>query len=1180
MIQLNQNLSRNNLINSSKTKPFSIDGLENKNIPLAYKPALINPPRQNGVNNFTKERVPVKSNSNLKFIPLAPCALSAAVKRGLSYQIRPVSSVMTGTVNSRVVLDRDSNMFLSNMANLLGSISIIKRHFHSKKSTFPQPFNPNNLGLDLTSRENLNNKQKNDSINAQTAELKFTRLPRTVRRSNLNIENIELNSEENINSPLHAVSANLLNDKKNKKGKGSAILKNSRKGYKSTPINPELKKIANTSPNLNNLINSNTGGEWENDNLMINDKNRGTLKSLYKRRSINNLRKIGLSTSFNGLKRSIAQRSVELSTNNTNSILSVKGRKGIYRTPSKRNYRNSRAKYWEKLWINKFTKIKEMGAISYAKSILGVSGSYNNLHRNPKLSMRSVLSNISRKIVKSQGLSKDITLGVSQNSRHFLNKQKFYPSPLKNLWLSYLNQKKLNILNKHTFNTFLATSKVVNYSFFKTSGATNSISLSTPNSLSIGKDNYNQIEGQIYSSPTPANMALVQGEMTSSTTLKSLYKLLKSFFKSVKSIISYPILHVSPNKLIINLFYYVKPTRQKMKDHKYYQKHIRKEGKLFKDNLLRSKFNKLKHRFNFILLLNKWSRAVLVNKRLSFNNSIQNLKSKLAPQTPKVYMKGSTKIELNNSNSVKFVGDSPTMWSEGSRHKDLKITELISYISNTALCFFTHSHSKKDSLRLSKGQSLKMSSALRSGSYPLEDFMTHPKLNKKSETLRYNLYIWVKTLIRLRLIINLFSQLNSEKDTTGSLTNFKSSLLSTMFYLNFITQLAQKDKSELSNTTDLIEEEIINTFEEPILLESYKDIKEAEILSLNLDKDKLEKIAKILNTASLSLSDKMLKALIEKKDNLILLKEQTRKGLEEILIALTEPEFELLERPITYNDDNYHIISFIKNTLHELYRNTLRLSFSVQSSLLSKPLHPIYKTLALPKGKSTSSLSKNKWENLLLKAKTTPSTTLRDRIQGKNNTSKVKVDNYLGAPSSAVLTNPNNMVIQPSSKLRSLPRIVSLNLYKFKFLISFLEKLFNKPIELNLIRLKYPYHESNILAQVLALSSKKYKFFLIMRKLFYTASIKHPSALATTSQADMFNIIPSYLSGLKVRLAGRLLTEKLIPRKTVKTFQLGSLSRGKVNFKTTSRITLKNKRGAYSFTVTTSHLLVNSKGAA
>jgi len=65
----------------------------------------------------------------------------------------------------------------------------------------------------------------------------------------------------------------------------------------------------------------------------------------------------------------------------------------------------------------------------------------------------------------------------------------------------------------------------------------------------------------------------------------------------------------------------------------------------------------------------------------------------------------------------------------------------------------------------------------------------------------------------------------------------------------------------------------------------------------------------------------------------------------------------------------------------------------------------------------------------------------------------------------------------------------------------------------------------------------------------------------------------SYLSGMNIKLAGRIMTQSMRPRFTVQSHQEGSLARVKVHFTEKSRFTGKNKRGAFSFTVTISHVL-------
>ncbi len=63
------------------------------------------------------------------------------------------------------------------------------------------------------------------------------------------------------------------------------------------------------------------------------------------------------------------------------------------------------------------------------------------------------------------------------------------------------------------------------------------------------------------------------------------------------------------------------------------------------------------------------------------------------------------------------------------------------------------------------------------------------------------------------------------------------------------------------------------------------------------------------------------------------------------------------------------------------------------------------------------------------------------------------------------------------------------------------------------------------------------------------------------------SILPSFLTGIKIRLGGRLFSQKVVPRFTVQTFQEGSLARTKANVVTSSRFTHKNKRGTFSITV-------------
>jgi len=68
--------------------------------------------------------------------------------------------------------------------------------------------------------------------------------------------------------------------------------------------------------------------------------------------------------------------------------------------------------------------------------------------------------------------------------------------------------------------------------------------------------------------------------------------------------------------------------------------------------------------------------------------------------------------------------------------------------------------------------------------------------------------------------------------------------------------------------------------------------------------------------------------------------------------------------------------------------------------------------------------------------------------------------------------------------------------------------------------------------------------------------------------------IPSYLSGIKIYIGGRLLTNRVVPRKTVKIIRRGAFARSKVNFLDIARYTNKNRRGSFSITVSTGQNLI------
>ncbi len=100
-------------------------------------------------------------------------------------------------------------------------------------------------------------------------------------------------------------------------------------------------------------------------------------------------------------------------------------------------------------------------------------------------------------------------------------------------------------------------------------------------------------------------------------------------------------------------------------------------------------------------------------------------------------------------------------------------------------------------------------------------------------------------------------------------------------------------------------------------------------------------------------------------------------------------------------------------------------------------------------------------------------------------------------------------------------------------------------LELRLVRVRYPYLDSSIIAQWLSINSGKYTFTRMQEIMDTTIPLESEST-----------------SGLKIKLAGRLTTQRSIPRKTVESYHQGTLSGSKA-----TQCTSKNKLGSFTTTV-------------
>ena len=148
---------------------------------------------------------------------------------------------------------------------------------------------------------------------------------------------------------------------------------------------------------------------------------------------------------------------------------------------------------------------------------------------------------------------------------------------------------------------------------------------------------------------------------------------------------------------------------------------------------------------------------------------------------------------------------------------------------------------------------------------------------------------------------------------------------------------------------------------------------------------------------------------------------------------------------------------------------------------------------------------------------------------------------------------------------------VKLNKLKLNKLCQNLSNVFKKPVELDLVRLYYPYFDSNIFVNLLSKLINKIQVRIIMKQFFNKAIIINP---IKSSNNNLIIKIPSLLSGINLRIGGRLMTQRLIPKQTIKTIRKGTLSKGKINFLDEARYTNKNKRGAFTLVMSIGHYLI------
>jgi ribosomal protein S3 len=126
-----------------------------------------------------------------------------------------------------------------------------------------------------------------------------------------------------------------------------------------------------------------------------------------------------------------------------------------------------------------------------------------------------------------------------------------------------------------------------------------------------------------------------------------------------------------------------------------------------------------------------------------------------------------------------------------------------------------------------------------------------------------------------------------------------------------------------------------------------------------------------------------------------------------------------------------------------------------------------------------------------------------------------------------------------------------------------LTRIFKQPVELRLVKQNYPYLNSYILAQYIASNTLTNKLVNIVRRVFSSVA---PVKDIRSSEA-LASVLPSHIVGIKVRVSGRLVTERSRPQQTVQSAEIGSFSKDNLSLVDSALFTTKNKKGAFTVKV-------------
>ncbi|EJT45004.1 ribosomal protein S3 (mitochondrion) [Trichosporon asahii var. asahii CBS 2479] len=152
-------------------------------------------------------------------------------------------------------------------------------------------------------------------------------------------------------------------------------------------------------------------------------------------------------------------------------------------------------------------------------------------------------------------------------------------------------------------------------------------------------------------------------------------------------------------------------------------------------------------------------------------------------------------------------------------------------------------------------------------------------------------------------------------------------------------------------------------------------------------------------------------------------------------------------------------------------------------------------------------------------------------------------------------------------------KIQSLNQNTLNNLGRTLRKLFDRKVELQFVKLNYPYLNRTILAKYIGINRNNYKFNKVVGSIFRNRPVVKNNFENFSNKYTRLDL-PSHMLGMKIRASGRLNSERAKPRLTVIERKLGNFNDKNGTYTELGSWTIKSRHGAVTVKVWITHKMI------